>query len=98
MPRLTPCLRPNPNSGLVADVSGSTLILNIGSKAGVRVGDAVEISRAVRTVKDPGTGKVIKTITDKIGKGTVTEVDTDSATVSFTGSGPAKVGDVAKTP
>lgn len=85
-------------SGLVADVSGSTLILNIGSKSGVRVGDIVEISRAVRTVKDPATGKVLKTVTDKIGTATVSEVDADSATVNFTGSGPAKVGDVAKTP
>jgi curli biogenesis system outer membrane secretion channel CsgG len=85
-------------SGLVADVSGNTLILNIGSKAGVNVGDTLEISRAVRTVKDPATGKVLKTVTNKIGDATVTEVDADSATVNFTGSGPAKVGDVARTP
>jgi len=85
-------------TGLVADVSGNTLILNIGTKAGVRVGDSVEISRAVRTVKDPATGKVLKTVTNKIGDATVTEVDPDSATVNFNGSGPAKVGDVAKTP
>jgi curli biogenesis system outer membrane secretion channel CsgG len=85
-------------SGLVADVSGNVLILNVGRKAGVRVGDSLEISRAVRTVKDPATGKVLKTVSSKIGDATVTEVDNDSATVSYTGSGPAKVGDVAKTP
>jgi curli biogenesis system outer membrane secretion channel CsgG len=85
-------------SGLVADVSGSTLILNIGSRSGLQVGDKLEISRAVRTVKDPATGKVLKTISNKIGDATVTEIDADSATVSFTGSGPAKVGDTAKTP
>lgn len=83
-------------SGLVADVNGNTLLLNVGSKSGLRVGDKLEISRAARTVKDPATGKVLKTITNKIGDATVTEVDADSATVSFTGSGPAKVGDVAK--
>jgi len=85
-------------SGVVADVSGSTLILNIGSKAGVHVGDTVVISRPVRTVKDPATGKVLKTFTDKVGDATVTEVDANSATVKFSGSGPAKVGDLAKTP
>jgi hypothetical protein len=85
-------------SGLVADVSGNTLILNIGSRSGLQVGDKLEISRAARTVKDPATGKVLKTITNKIGDATVTEIDADSATVTFTGSGPAKVGDVAKTP
>jgi curli biogenesis system outer membrane secretion channel CsgG len=85
-------------SGLVADVSGNTLIINVGSKTGLKVGDNLDISRQVRTVKDPATGKVLKTITDKIGSGTVTQIDQDSATVTFNGSGPAKVGDVAQTP
>jgi len=85
-------------SGLVADVSGNTLILNIGSRSGLQPGDTVEISRAVRTVKDPATGKVIKTVTNKIGDATVTECDADSCTVTLNGGGPAKVGDVAKTP
>ena len=84
-------------SGLVADVSGNTLILNIGRSSGLQVGDKLDISRAVRTVKDPATGKVIKTVTDRIGSATVTDVDASSATVTFTGSGPAKVGDIAKT-
>ncbi len=85
-------------SGLVADVSGNTLILNIGMKAGVAVGDKIEIHRAGRVIKDPATGKPLKTVTSKIGDATVTDVDGDSATVTYTGSGPAKVGDVAKTP
>ncbi len=85
-------------SGVVADVSGNTIILNVGAKKGVQVGDKVEISRPVRTVKDPTSGKVIKIITNKIGEATVTEVDADSATATFAGSGSAKVGDTAKTP
>jgi hypothetical protein len=82
----------------VADVSGNTIIVNIGSKTGLRVGDKLDISRAVRQIKDPATGKVLKTVTNKIGEGTITEIDSDSATLSFSGSGTAKVGDVAKTP
>ncbi len=82
-------------SGLVADVSGSTLILNFGSKSGVRVGDKVDISRAIRTVKDPATGKVLKTVTNKLGEAVVTEVDADSATATYNGATPPKVGDVA---
>ncbi|HET9364537.1 MAG TPA: CsgG/HfaB family protein [Candidatus Angelobacter sp.] len=85
-------------SGIVADVSGNTLIINVGSKTGLRVGDKLEISRPLRQIKDPSTGKVIKTVSSKVGDGTVTEIDADSATLSFSGSGPAKVGDVAKTP
>ena len=85
-------------SALVADVSGKTLILNVGSRTGLKVGDKLEISRAVRTVKDPTSGKVLRTITNKIGEATVTEIDADSATVAFVGDTPPKVGDVAKTP
>jgi curli biogenesis system outer membrane secretion channel CsgG len=85
-------------SGVVADVSGNTLIINVGSKTGLKVGDKLEISHAGRQIKDPTTGKVLKTITTKIGEGTVTEIDPDSATLSFNGTGPVKVGDVAKTP
>ena len=83
-------------SGLVADVTGNTLILNVGKKAGVHVGDTLEISRQVRVVKDPTTGKVIKSVNDKVGSATVTEIDDDSSTATLSGGGPAKVGDVAK--
>jgi len=83
-------------SGLVADASGNTLILNVGKKAGVKVGDHLTISRQVRVVKDPATGKVIKSVEDKVGDAVVTEVDEDSATATFTGAGPAKVGDTVK--
>jgi curli biogenesis system outer membrane secretion channel CsgG len=83
-------------NGLVADATGNTLILNVGKKAGVKVGDKLQITRQVRVVKDPATGKVIKSVEDKVGDATVTEVDDDSSTATFTGSGPAKVGDVVK--
>lgn len=83
-------------NGLVADVSGNTLIVNVGKKAGIKVGDKLQISRTVRTVKDPATGKVIKSVEDKVGEATVTEVDDDSATATFSGAGAAKVGDVVK--
>jgi curli biogenesis system outer membrane secretion channel CsgG len=87
-------------NAVVADVSGNTLILNAGSNAGVKVGDELVISRAVRTVKDPTTGAVLKTVTTKIGMAKVTEVDEGSATVTLTPgtNGPAKVGDMAVTP
>jgi curli biogenesis system outer membrane secretion channel CsgG len=83
-------------NGLVADVSGNTLIVNVGKKAGVKVGDTLTVSRQVRVVKDPSTGKVIKSVEDKIGQATVTEVDSDSATATFSGTATAKVGDVVK--
>jgi curli biogenesis system outer membrane secretion channel CsgG len=85
-------------SGIVTDVSGSTLIVNVGSKTGLKVGDKLDISRAVHQIQDPATGKVLNTVTNQIGEGTITEIDTDSATLTFSGNTAAKVGDVAKTP
>jgi len=82
-------------SGVVADVSGNTIIINIGNKVGVRVGDSIVISRPVRTVKDPTTGKVLKTVTNDLGTATVTEVDADSATATYSGPTPPKIGDIA---
>jgi len=83
-------------SGVVADVTGNTLVLNVGSKAGVRVGDQLAISRKVKDVKDPSTGAVIKTIVNQLGTATVTEVDEGSSTATYNGTAPPKVGDVVK--
>jgi curli biogenesis system outer membrane secretion channel CsgG len=79
--------------GLVADSSNGTLILNIGSKSGVKVGDRLSVRRSLREIRDPGTGKVIRTVEDTLGELTITEVDEVSAVGKFTGATPAKVGD-----
>jgi len=83
-------------SGLVADVTGNTLILNVGRKAGVNVGDQLMVSGKIKDIKDPSTGAVIKTITDQVGVATVTEVEDGSATATFNGTGAPQVGDVVK--
>jgi hypothetical protein len=86
-------------SGLVADASpDGTVIINVGSKAGVKVGDQLAIRRKVREVKDPGTGKVIRSVEDAVGSIVITEVDEESAVGKFTGPAAAKVGDTVSTP
>jgi hypothetical protein len=80
-------------AGLVADVSGNTLILNVGRLKGAQVGDTVEISRAGRTVVDPVTKKVLRTLVDKIGTARITEVDDASSTATLSGAAPVQVGD-----
>lgn len=80
-------------SGLVADVSGNTLILNVGSKGGVKVGDVLGVFRQGRQIKDPATGKVLKTIVTKVGDVTITEVDDASSTGTYSGGQPPNVGD-----
>jgi curli biogenesis system outer membrane secretion channel CsgG len=80
--------------GLVADASpDGTIIVNVGSKDGVKVGDTLSVNRKVRDVKDPTSGRVIRSVVDTVGTLKITEVDESSAVGKFTGSGPAKVGD-----
>jgi curli biogenesis system outer membrane secretion channel CsgG len=82
--------------GLVADVSGSQLVLNVGSRAGIKVGDRLEVRRKQREITDPATGKVLRRIEDKVGEVVITEVDEQSSVGRFSGSGTAKVGDAVR--
>ncbi|MBP1625436.1 MAG: Curli production assembly/transport component CsgG, partial [Acidobacteria bacterium] len=79
--------------GLVADSTGGVLILNVGSKAGIKVGDRLAVARTGREIRDPATGKVIRRIEESLGEVVITEVDEQSAVGKYTGSVPAKVGD-----
>jgi curli biogenesis system outer membrane secretion channel CsgG len=83
-------------SGLVADASTSDIIINVGSKAGLRVGDKLAVGRVVRVVKDPATGKPLRSIENTVGTLTITSVDTDSAVGSFSGTGKPQTGDTVK--
>ncbi len=82
--------------GLVADASGDSLVLNIGSKAGVRVGDKLAVKRTGREIRDPSSGKVIRRIEESVGEVTITEVDELSSVGKYTGSAPAKTGDTVR--
>ena len=79
-------------AGLVADVSGSEVILNIGTGAGVRVGGEYDVVRPGREVRDPASGRVIRRMTAPVGKVKITSADGESAVGVMTG-GPARVGD-----
>ena len=83
--------------GLVADVAGATLTLNVGTRAGVKVGDRLEVKRPIREIRDPASGKVIRRVEDKLGVMVITEADEQSAVGTYTGTGQPKVGDAVKT-
>ena len=84
-------------SGLVADVESSTLILNVGTKNGVKVGDHLGVFHKGKEIRDPATNKVLRTINTRLGDVTITEADETSATGTFSGATPPKVGDVVET-
>ena len=83
-------------NGMVADATGGTLVLNVGSRVGVKVGDRREVRRKIRDVKDPSTGKVLRSIEDRLGEVVITDVDEASSVGTYSGSTPAKAGDVVK--
>lgn len=79
--------------GLVADVSGDTLIINVGTRAGLKKGDILAVRRVGREIRDPATGKVIRRVEDSLGELTITEADEASAVGKYSGAGEVKVGD-----
>ena len=82
--------------GLVADVSGASLVMNVGSRAGVRVGDRLQIKRVGRAITDPATGKVLRRAETLLGEVVIKEVDEGSSSGDFLGTGAVKVGDAVK--
>jgi curli biogenesis system outer membrane secretion channel CsgG len=79
--------------GLVADASGGELVLNVGSKAGVKVGDRLTVARTGREIRDPSSGKVIRRVEESLGEVVISEVDELSSVGKYKGTAPAKVGD-----
>jgi hypothetical protein len=80
--------------GLVAFVEGDQIILDIGTKDSVKVGDQFNISRVTREIKDPASGKVIRTMISSVGVVKVTDVDMQSAGCTAVSGSVFKVGDM----
>lgn len=83
-------------NGLVADATGNSVVINIGSRAGVHVGDRLTVTRVSRVIKDPATGQPLRSIEDPVGQIQITSADEGSAVGTFTGAGQPKVGDAVK--
>jgi len=85
--------------GLVADAApDGTLILNVGSKSGLKVGDTLAVKHPGREIRDPATGKVLRRIEDNLGTVTITQVEESSSVGKYTGTGKVAVGDNVSTP
>ncbi len=82
--------------GLVAFVEGSTVVLNVGTKSGLKPGDLVSIERVTQEIRDPDSGDVIRRLTQKLGAVEVIEVDDVSAVCKVLSGVDFKVGDLAR--
>ena len=83
--------------GVVAAVDGDQIVLNVGAKTGIKVGDHMSVERVTNTIKDPTTGAVLRKMTSKLGELEVTDVDDVSAVCKPVNGTGFKVGDVART-
>jgi len=83
-------------TGKVADVTGSTVIVNVGKNNGLAVGDHLQVDRVYKTVKDPESGKVLKELTNTVAVITLSDVDKDSSTGTVSQGTGVKVGDTVK--
>ena len=61
------------------------------------MGDQLGVFHKGKEIRDPATGKVLKTLETRLGDVTITEADETSSTGTFSGPTPPKVGDVVKT-
>jgi curli biogenesis system outer membrane secretion channel CsgG len=84
-------------SGLVAAVDGGQIILNVGGKSGVKVGDELNVERVGKEIKDPSTGQVIRRMTTPVGVVKVTDVDEVSSVCTVVSGSGFKIGDAVKT-
>jgi curli biogenesis system outer membrane secretion channel CsgG len=83
--------------GLVAAVDSGQIVLNVGAKTGLKVGDQMSVERVTREIKDPATGKVIRRLSTQVGVIQVTDVDDVSAVAKVISGAGFKVGDLVKT-
>ncbi|MDR3738794.1 MAG: CsgG/HfaB family protein [Terracidiphilus sp.] len=83
--------------GLVAAVDSGQIILNVGGRAGVKVGDQLQVLRVTKEIKDPATGKVLRRLTTAVGVVKATDVDDASAICTPVSGTDFKVGDSVKT-
>lgn len=83
--------------GVVAAVDGGQIVLNVGAKAGLKVGDQLTVSRVTKEIKDPTSGQVIRRMTTSVGVIKLTDVDDISAVGAPVSGTDFKVGDTVKT-
>lgn len=83
--------------GLVAAADGGQIVINVGSRAGLKVGDQMNVERVSREIKDPATGKVIRRMTAPVGVIRIVDVDDGSAVGAVVSGTGFKVGDAVKT-
>jgi curli biogenesis system outer membrane secretion channel CsgG len=80
----------------VADVSGSSITINAGTAAGLRVGQTFTIYHKGKEIKDPSTGEVLDVQTTPLGTLTITVVRDKISVGNYAGGAPPVIGDIVR--
>lgn len=83
-------------SAVVADITGNQITINKGTENGFKNGTKLSIERVVKQIKDPQTGKVLRTVTSTVGRIQLIEVSNGYSTGKIISGTGFKIGDVAK--
>jgi curli biogenesis system outer membrane secretion channel CsgG len=79
------------------EMANHQVVLNVGAKNGLKVGDKLTVERVSQEIKDPATGAVLRRMSSKIGTVEVSDVDEVSSVAKIVDGTGFKVGDLAKT-
>jgi curli biogenesis system outer membrane secretion channel CsgG len=77
-------------SGLVADVDGNNVIINIGQAAGAKAGQTLEVYRVVKEVRDPDTGELLTEKRKLVGQIFVTHVEDKYSEAAISETAPGE--------
>lgn len=90
-------IRQTPVEGLLVLVAEERVVLNMGSRAGLKVGDRLGVERLAYEVKDPATGETIRQMRQPMGTVEIAEVHEESADARVISGSGFQVGDLAGT-
>lgn len=83
--------------GMVAAIDSGQIVLNVGARAGVKVGDQLQVLRVTKEIKDPATGNILRRLTTTVGVVRATDVDDVSTICTPVSGSDFKPGDRVKT-
>jgi curli biogenesis system outer membrane secretion channel CsgG len=95
IPKLPP--RSTVIEALVADATeAGRIILNVGSRGGLKQGDRLVLWRRGKEIRDPANGKILLRDDRELGEVVVTQVTENAAFAAYRGTETVRIGDVAK--
>jgi curli biogenesis system outer membrane secretion channel CsgG len=96
-PKLTAYAGTAPNiEALIADITDGQVTINKGLAAGFVKGMKVSVERVTKQVKDPATGRVLRTVSTSVGKIELVEVNKEFAVGRILSGSGFKEGDTVK--